>query len=164
MAAIKINENYAAERNVEWMLTSWWEKDLDADMHKKAEWDKFFLQEERWKEPVSHKTDHCTFPPELTCPRSPLARHQQTLEIRLIEFGLERLAHMPRTNYTHIKNVCTSQNSKSCHKVLSWFFCIWTLLQTLLCCHSSDNRSPFLYNPQFCCHGCRKRLSNRGGC
>lgn len=124
MAAIKINNNYAAEGNVESLLTSWWEKDLDADTHKNAEWDKFLL----FTRKEGHKTDHCTFPPVL-CPHRLLAQHQQTLEIRLIGFGLERLAHMPCTNYPDIKNVCTSKHPKSCHKALSWFFCILTVLQ-----------------------------------
>lgn len=122
MAAIKINNNYAAEGNVELLLTSWWEKDLGADVHNNAEWDQFCCSRGRTDRAVSHKTDHRTFPPDLSCPHRLLARHTQTLEIRLIEFGLERLARMPCTNYTDNKNVCTSKHSKSCHKVLSWFF------------------------------------------
>lgn len=128
MAAIKINNNYAAEGNV-LLLTSWWEEDLDAGTHNNAEWDKFFWSRGRTDIAVSHKTDHRTLPPDLTCPHRLLARHQQTLEIRLIEFGSERLAHMPCANYTDIKNVCTSKHSKSCHNALSWFFCILTVRQ-----------------------------------
>lgn len=71
---------------------------------------------------VSPKINHRTFPPVLTRPHRLLARHQQNLEIRLIESGSERLAHMPCTNYTDVKNVCASKHSKSRHKALRWFF------------------------------------------
>lgn len=48
MAAIKINNNYTAEGNVELLLRSWWEQDLDAQTHHNTEWDKFLVHEE-WR-------------------------------------------------------------------------------------------------------------------
>lgn len=49
MAAIRINNKHTAKGNLGLLLTSWWDKNLDADMHNNAEWDKFFIHEERGK-------------------------------------------------------------------------------------------------------------------